>query len=1359
MRNTHQKGTPMSKPSDAPRSLLQRAGIVWLLLTLGALALNSAPAFAGSVHALDRAFGEKGSAAGQLELAANSGVAVNDSTHDVYVADTGNRRVDEFNDEGVFIRAFGKEVGPLGEDVCTTLSTCKAGTSGPGPGEFEAPTFVAVDNSPGGEGDVYVADTATNLIQKFTAEGELMKSWGAEGQLGTAPIVVATATGNVVTGSKEVTGVKLTSGKFHQAQEISGEGIPAGDLYAEEEEPANEEILPLRKPATETKKGVALTARRPLAEKIGGIAVNPAGDLWIGSGEPSNASEIAQDGSFIQEVYNYQLGGYLEDVAVDGTEVVYLSDAEGVFELSDAEGVFDLTPPGTKLSSKVSGPSTGLSVDQSTGELYLDRGSSLEAFGAEGGLADVFTSSSLSNGGGAGLAVDSSTEAPLAGRVYVTNGSTDRVEAYSVALEVTTGAASEIAATSATLNGSINPEGAPVRECKFEYAAVGEYETTGEYEHSVPCEHPGAAEIAGTSPVPVHAKVSGLVGGTVYDFRLVAEHENAMTHETRSAPGAQVRLETLPVPVLADAEAKHVTAGGAELYATVDPEGLAVRSCTFEYGTTTAYGTSVPCEQKKSQIGSGSAPVPVSAAISGLVPNTEYHWRLVAEDVDGVSVTIDQTFVYPTTGPELPDDRAYEMVTPPFKNGGLIGDVFYGFPPAIAESGARVTALTIQCFAPTESCNADRANNGEPFEFNRTPTGWVATALAPSARQFSENTPWGVNANEGNALFSMPSGPAGEDEWYARSPEGSFLSIGPITLPGEELGVNSLKGSTVIETTADLSRIVWGPHGQLYEYAGLHGSRPFLVGVTGGMDSAEPISACDTELGGKSSAGYPWNGLSQDGRTAYFTAYPNVGACPPTVKAPPVAELYARMDGEEAGARTVAISQPEAPETLSSTPPDNNCVEEACRKDIDEPANWRTAEFAGASVDGSKAFFLDPQRLTDSAVEGAGGTAYPSCAEVGLECNLYLYDFGAPAGENLIDVSASALGGGSPRVQGVLATSADGSHVYFVANGALVSGASPGDCTEALSGRCDLYVYERDARYPAGHITFIETLPGADSHQWDQTGFKRANVTPDGRFLVFESGGQVFRYDAETNELTRVSIGNDGFDDNGNAGEGSAQIVPAFKAVKTVGSARGNPTMSNDGSRVFFESPRALTPHALDDASDGNGYAENVYEWHEGHVYLISDGHDTSSAEVPACGTGSAVCLLGTDATGANVFFTTADQLVPSDTDTQVDIYDARICEPENGNPCIAEPPQPLPPCLGEACHGIPAPVPSLLTPGTASFNGEGNIAPVVAPPAKRVAPKAVKCKKGFAKNKKGRCVKKPRKKTKKAKKSNRRKK
>jgi hypothetical protein len=145
----------------------------------------------------------------------------------------------------------------------------------------------------------------------------------------------------------------------------------------------------------------------------------------------------------------------------------------------------------------------------------------------------------------------------------------------------------------------------------------------------------------------------------------------------------------------------------------------------------------------------------------------------------------------------------------------------------------------------------------------------------------------------------------------------------------------------------------------------------------------------------------------------------------------------------------------------------------------------------------------------------------------------------------------------------------------------------------------------------------------------------------------------------------------------------------------------------------------------------------------------VSGGHSP-------CVRFTAVCLLGSDESGQNVFFMTADQLVPKDTDTQVDIYDARICEPEQGNPCITEPPPPLPPCDGESCHGIPESTPSLLAPGTASFNGEGNTTGSPPPPAKpAVKKKTVKCKEVVVKKKgkkKTECI--QPKKTKKAKKS-----
>jgi hypothetical protein len=130
-------------------------------------------------------------------------------------------------------------------------------------------------------------------------------------------------------------------------------------------------------------------------------------------------------------------------------------------------------------------------------------------------------------------------------------------------------------------------------------------------------------------------------------------------------------------------------------------------------------------------------------------------------------------------------------------------------------------------------------------------------------------------------------------------------------------------------------------------------------------------------------------------------------------------------------------------------------------------------------------------------------------------------------------------------------------------------------------------------------------------------------------------------------------------------------------------------------------------------AAEGEGgiptYAMNVYEWHEGHVYLISDGRDVSlnRGEAPICVAPSSTCLLGADATGENVFFATADKLVGQDTDTELDYYDARICTA--ASPCLKQSPAQTALCEGDACQGSPIPQPPLVSAASVSFSGPGN--------------------------------------------------
>ncbi len=295
----------------------------------------------------------------------------------------------------------------------------------------------------------------------------------------------------------------------------------------------------------------------------------------------------------------------------------------------------------------------------------------------------------------------------------------------------------------------------------------------------------------------------------------------------------------------------------------------------------------------------------------------------------------------------------------------------------------------------------------------------------------------------------------------------------------------------------------------------------------------------------------------------------------------------------------------------------------------------------------------------------------------------------------------------------------------------------------AHGGAENLYVYERDPAHPQGRLSFIAVLSPTDEEQWgSELGGGFADVTPGGRFLVFTSHraltaddssvsgvAQVFRYDAQSAQLLRVSVGQAGFNDNGNYSGtvcGSSRCPADASIVRPDEEPsvpqRSDPTMSHDGSYVFFKSPVGLTPQALNgvQVSSLEGepiYAQNVYEYHDGQVSLISDGKDVSAgAGFPPRG----VELLGSDASGSNVFFSTADQLVPQDTDTQLDIYDAHICSA--GQPCIAPTPQQQPPCEAEACHGTPPGAPAGQAPASESFTGPPNLTPPPPPKAKTAA-------------------------------------
>ncbi len=187
-----------------------------------------------------------------------------------------------------------------------------------------------------------------------------------------------------------------------------------------------------------------------------------------------------------------------------------------------------------------------------------------------------------------------------------------------VAPVVTTEAASAVTQTGATLNAKVNPSG-QATEYFFKYG------TSTAYGQETAKESAGA----GSAAVAKLATVSGLTAATTYHFQVVAENA------TGTSVGLDRTFTTAGPPTATTEAATGVGSIEATLKGTVNPKGLETEYF-FNYGTTTAYGQ----ETAKKPAGSGVSNVSASQLVSGLLPETAYHFQLVAknsaEEVKGV---------------------------------------------------------------------------------------------------------------------------------------------------------------------------------------------------------------------------------------------------------------------------------------------------------------------------------------------------------------------------------------------------------------------------------------------------------------------------------------------------------------------------------------------------------------------------------------------------------------------------------------------------------------------------------------------------------------------------------------------------
>jgi hypothetical protein len=191
--------------------------------------------------------------------------------------------------------------------------------------------------------------------------------------------------------------------------------------------------------------------------------------------------------------------------------------------------------------------------------------------------------------------------------------------------DATTGAASAVAQNTATVLGTVNPQGMATTS-HFEYGTSTSYGLTTDDKDAG----------SGTSAVDAQADLTGLTTDTTYHYRLVATNAAGVT---RGADRTLRTAQPLGPPGATTGSARSVTATGTRLTATVDPNGRAT-TYRFEYGTTTGYGK----HTADASAGSGQSGRSVSATVSGLAANTRYHYRVVATNAAGVTRGRDRTF-------------------------------------------------------------------------------------------------------------------------------------------------------------------------------------------------------------------------------------------------------------------------------------------------------------------------------------------------------------------------------------------------------------------------------------------------------------------------------------------------------------------------------------------------------------------------------------------------------------------------------------------------------------------------------------------------------------------------------------------
>ena len=1122
-------------------------------------------------------------------------------------------------------------------------------------------------------------------------------------------------------------------------------------------------------------------AEFPLPNEAGAAVVDSAGHLWvegkIGGGGERLDEFVPSGGPPIESISKAELptglAAGLNGIAIGAADELYVlaRDRRQVWKLS-AESDYREGVVLIQSESALAKVGSGLAFDRRSHHLYIANGGAIAEYDAAGAKVDEFGEVAGALYGD--LAVDEANHL-----LYAADRNAKKVRVFDAgaafpAFELKV--PSPLENTAATLRATINPEGSPLSECRFEFVSEADFLTAGGFTGpavgEAPCEPAAEVIPPDSSDHVVSTEIDGLLASTAYRYRLVVANAAGETsaEESFTTPGPpSVETTGSPVP----------SATSAVFSGRVDPHGEVVEYY-FEYGTQGPCGSnpcastpvselatdevqqvrffalggtfklsfgggttpSLPFDASAAQvqatleglggIGAGNvrvvggrsfAPDPsvynvtftgdlagtdvrpitgssqvltqtairggvdsesrlVSARVGGLLPDTSYHYRVVADNDNpagpsfGEDMTLETHPMTPLSHGDLPgppgSDRAYEQVS-------------------ISDSGGNPAV-----FALAFSADGERAiyqvSGGTPISpsgtlfsqllAERTVDGWVSRTLTPRSL-FEPSAPdWFFFPDEGlgelvgyNTDGVTPEAGEVQNLWRVALPSGPYTPL--VSSPAE-------RSSEFFEASDDTSRTVAvfrddldpshpaapepGEQQQFHLYDVSGGGLPRLISLLPGEGENVPACGVNSYFPTKGENGniFSFNRfdlgkrrwLSADGELSIFPSKGDNCSGP--------VELYVR---DIAAAETRLISGP----TLS---------EPAC-----------SAAFLRATPEA--AFFWTQSRLV-------GEDTLPASCSGSLDGDVYRYEFDSGG---LVCVTCAVAGRDadvrvltSERSALIdIGVSQDGSAVYFTSPNRLTAGA-------ASAGVYRVDVASGELAYVApGIVTVGDALAGTSA------------VSADGQVLVFRSadprldpkggstnGGfpQYYRYEHRDRSLICVSC-----PPNGSPPRGSVVGLPSFESGAVSASTTYNGTpLSADGEVFVFDAPSALVSADQNTTSQAENpqHGQDVYEWREGRALLISDGLGNWPEETALDASEAAPEPAAVSPDGRSVFFFAAAQYTPDAIDPYRRLYAARI---GGGFEFPVEEPE----CALEVCQGTPRGAPEVPLPGSRSLRGAGN--------------------------------------------------